>query len=796
MVKRKGLTFVLAAALAAGPTVPAFAAGPTVPAVAETPATIKLMTVSTQVKASTETPEKQPDISKEKALEIGKTALKDYMGVAVEDKKYQTNTEYRKDWASPERYVWVMNWNYNDALQYFYASIIIDANTGEILEMNQDGGKYNSSDSKVTTLTRDEAQKKAENFINKVVPGILQQTQLMENSDDYYRIMQGGTYPVFHSFNYVRLLQDIKYDANYVNIGIDGATGEIRNFSYRWDQAPKNLPAAEGLKSLEEATKLYKDSLNMDLLYYPIRDEYKYEPLPKSVKLVYRAGYNFTEMIDAKTGKPINWNGMTQEQQIKSASLTDKQIEDIFKKAKPVVKREKEMTKEEAEKAGLAVLKTEIGDNVKINSLNYVEGDGYWESAGRKAWNIEFTVEGKETKTGDTKVAIMPMNGRLVLDALTEEVLAYNNYQYYEGYYGQPFEPAMTWEEAYNKAIEVLEKYFPGKIKNVRTEQANVIYQEVVDGKVIPPMEYYFTFPRIVNGAIYEDNQISVSFNNRNGKVQHFNARWQDNLQFPSISQVISADAAKDVLFQVNKLELAYYRFNTNNDYQNPSFETKLVYRMAPQKAPYNPYMMIDALSGNLMDYNGKIIPIDKTNDFDSLIQGHWIERTAKLLAQQGIIDRGTFKPDEAITKLEAIKMLVKARGMDYYYPFKEAADKLNFSDVKEDSDEYRFISTAMRYGIIENTEGKFQGDTVLTREQFAVLMVKALRYDELAKKKEIFNLAFADKDTIAPEYLGYVAICKGLDLLGSDLNFRPKDPLTMAETASMVHKALGSMNR
>lgn len=786
MVKRKGLAFMLAATLAATPTIPAFADVP-----------VKTMPVMTmEVKATEGTPEKQPDISKEKALETAKKALKEYFGITVDDKKYQTNTEYRKDWSSPDRYVWAMNWNYNDHMEYFYTGITIDANTGEILEMNKDGGKYSEQGTKVTTITKEEAQKKAEEFANKIVPGMLAQTKLMENQDEHYRDMYGGSYPVFYYFNYQRIHEGIKYDANYINVGIDGATGEIRNFGYRWDKTLSNLPKKDGIKTLEEATKIYRNNMGMELIYFPIRDPFKYEPVPKTVKLAYRATYKFADMVDAKTGKMIGWNGKEQDQQMKFASLTEKQIDDIYKKAKPVVKRAKELTKEEAEKVALAVLKAEFGDQVKVNSTNYVEGDGYWESAGRKAWNIEFTVETKDSKAASEKMAMMPNNGRIMIDALTEEVLAFHNWQYYDMPYGQPFEPALTWEEAFAKAVEMIEKYHPGKIKSVRTDQANVIYQEMVDGKLIPPMEYYFNFPRVVNGATYEENQISISFNNRTGKVQNFNARWQEDLKFPSIGNVISAEAAKDAIFKVNELELAYFRFNTNNDYQNPVFDTKLVYRIAPKKAPFNPYMMIDAANGNMMDYNGKTIPIDAVNDFDSLIKGHWVERSAKLLAQQGIIDKNTFKPNESISKLEAVKMLVKARGMDYYYPVKEAADKLKFSDVSEDSDDYRFIHMAMRYGIIENKEGKFDGAAAVDREQLAVMLVKMLKYDALAKTKDIFNISFKDQADISPENIGYVAICKGLGLLGADTNFRPKDTATMAEAADMIYKALGNINR
>jgi hypothetical protein len=74
----------------------------------------------------------------------------------------------------------------------------------------------------------------------------------------------------------------------------------------------------------------------------------------------------------------------------------------------------------------------------------------------------------------------------------------------------------------------------------------------------------------------------------------------------------------------------------------------------------------IDAVTGVFLDYNGRAVPEQDASGFEAAISGHWVERTAKLLAQQGIIDTVAFSPDEPITRMEAIKMMVKARGTDF----------------------------------------------------------------------------------------------------------------------------------
>jgi|GEM_PF-1439300 len=799
MVRRKGIIFLVITLLVMGMAVPAFADTEVI--VNEVSIDAKMMEVKAKAAAVQQEQLPEPKINRDKALEIAKKALIDLFGMSVEDKKYNFTIENRKDWSNPDLYVWQLNWNYNDAAEYVYAYVMLDAMTGDILEISKDGGSYTEPQTKLTTITKEEAKEKAEAFIGKVVPGLLDQTVFNDTGDDYYRKMYGGSYPVYYYFNYIRLYNGIKYDNNYINIGIDGASGEIRNFNYRWDEL-KDIPSKDGIITMEQATKTLKDNTIMELIYLPIRDQYKYESVPKSVKLAYRSSYSFANMLDAKTGKMIGWNGKEQEQSIKSASITEKQMNDILSKAKPVVKKEEEITKERAQELAQKVLSDEIEGTVKINNINYIEGDGYWEAAGRKAWNIDFTVEKKvEAQDANTKEAMMPlMNGRIMIDALTEEVLAFNYWDYYDKAYGQSFEPAMTWEEAYGKAIEMVAKYHPDKINQIKTDQIYYKYTEYVDGKEIPPMEYYFNFIRKVNGVLYEENSINVSFNNRTGKLMNFTSRWQDDVNFPAAEKALSADEAKNVLLQYNAMELAYTRFNNSNDYMNPQYETKLIYRLFPKKPQFNMYMLMDAVTGKPIDYNGKEIPDYDLGNFDTALKDHWVERSAKLLAQQGIVEPGTFKPDEAITKMDAVKMLVKARGMDYYYPMEkaESADQVSFSDVREDSDDYRYIQTAIRYGIIDNKEGSFNGDATLTREQLAVMMVKTLRYDTLANAKNIFTLDFKDQSKISADLKGYVAICKGLELIREEKgnNFRPKDKATMAETADMVYKSMAFMNR
>ncbi|WZL73544.1 S-layer homology domain-containing protein [Clostridiaceae bacterium 35-E11] len=728
----------------------------------------------------------QTNINKEEAIMIAQKALKNYLNMSVEDEKYTFRMENRRDWVDPNVSVWVLNWHYNDSVGYAYANVTVDVATGNILEMSSDKATYKEQRAKVTTITREEAQKKAEIFIQKILPDRLRQTVLREEAGGYHQSLRGGPNPLFYNFRYIRLYEGVKHDANSINVGVDGATGEIRNFHYRWDDRT-NFPEKKNIKSLQEARKRFKDHINMELIYVPFQDPMKEQPTPKKAKLAYKVAQHFGNMMDAQTGKILDWEDPVKDSVMKIKDLTIQEKQNILKQWRTHQKKEKELHKEGAEKLALEMLEEHIGTNVKIEGIHYIEGKNNWDAAGRRAWNIEFSIENQGEETPPTT------RGRTMIDAQTEELLAYSSGYNDFGYDQLSFEPALTWEEAYEKAIDIIAKYHGDKIDGIQTKQIYTPYTQVMNGKEIPPMEYYFNFPRMVEGVLYEDDQINISFNNRTGKLQNFHLRWNQEIDFPEKRQVISENEAKNILLQHNEVELAYAQWQDNRFPKGAS--SKIVYRLASQSPQINPYMLVDALSGKPIDYNGKTLLKEENKTFERVIENHWIEKNAKILAQQGILDLKGFEPDQPITKMNAVKMLVKAKGMDEDYMV--TVDALKFSDIHQAEEGYAYVYLAVKNGLIDNKEGEFNPEDQVTREAFTMMLVKLLRYDPLAKAQDLFQLSFEDQDKISQEAIGSVAICQGLEILKyKNGSFRPKDAITMAEAVDMVYRALKYIER
>ena len=717
-----------------------------------------------------------PEMSREEALEIAKEVLGTYAGLEFDQKEYQIGTEYRRDWQSPESYVWSVHLHYSDPGEYVSANVTLEASTGKVLDLNHDSGHYTDSGRKPLSLTKDEARERAEALIRRLAPGKLEQSRSVP-TQNYYGY---GSTSVYH-FQYLGEVKGIPYDANFINISIDGTSGGLRNFNHRWDEKAE-LPSAEGIISRSEAASIFDEFTDVELFYLPMRDEFRYEEIPENFRIAYRMNQGMVGMIDAHSGKPVDWSGKEEWQEMIRTDISDERKSEILENAQKPSIRQQALTQQEAEALAHQLAEEISGKTVRINASQYSEGDGYWESAGRKIWNMGFTVEMDD----------VAVKGRIILDAETGELIAYN-YWHYSYPPEEKEETLIGWEVGYEEAIGLIHQYHPYLMDEIKTEQRMIEYPQHPEFAEWISPEYNYQFPRKIGDALYDENSIMVSIDRYTGQIQNYTVRWTPELTLPSQENIISADQALDRLLEQFEIELAYNRINTSTDYMEPEYSRRLVYRWRPIDPSY-PMNYVDAKDGTPLDYSGRSIPGRDIEAFEAVISGHWVERTAKLLAQQGVIEMEGFKPEEEITRIEAVKMMVKVRETDYYRGYgMEGAEDVRFVDVMEQDEDFRYIQWAIRYGIIENKPEAFQRDETLPREEMAQMMINLLGYGKLSKSADIFTVNYEDAEVISKENWGAVAISKGLGLVSPDQNnFRPKEASTMAETADMLYKASG----
>ncbi len=176
--------------------------------------------------------------------------------------------------------------------------------------------------------------------------------------------------------------------------------------------------------------------------------------------------------------------------------------------------------------------------------------------------------------------------------------------------------------------------------------------------------------------------------------------------------------------------------------------EARLVYSNYGLGSTY-----ISPFTGKQLDYNGEEY-VKKAVDYtyDDL-QGHWIEKTATLLADVEIgFEGGKFQPDKVITALEFTK-LSQAMSM------------------------YTEIGT---------------GDAELDKISAVRAILNAYGYEKVAKIQGIYKTDFADNDTIKDEDIGYTAIAFGLGIVkGDGMNADVYSKLTRAQALSLLVNAM-----
>lgn len=718
-------------------------------------------------------------ILKEQAKTISKKFLKDNLNLEIDEKKYSCDVTFRQDYgvSNKEIYVWDIRWNYNSGKQNVSAWVSIDDATGRVINIGLN--KYEQGNKQqIARITQEEAKKIAMDFIKKVAPKEYKEVELSN-----YNSVTAKYDLINYNFNFRRKINGIPFDGNSINVQINGATSEIIGYNYIWDDNVK-VPNKGDVIGLDKAKKMLKDNTKMNLYYRIPSDKYGYYNKSLSARLLYSSEYKEGYMVDANSGKVISYSPLLDLKPVVK-NLTQKEMEEFYKKAVPLKNFEKELNREEAEKLASKILKELYGNKVEILGLNYREYSEEYRNYGEtiKSWTANYKIkDGNDYKEN---------GGNIEIDALNGAIL--NNYKYY---YPEDnnFQPKINQEKAYKKAIDLLAKYYPDKIKDIKTEQLLYENKEYINGKEIPARRYFFSFPRVVNGVTFQDNNISISIDTLTGEPVEMSYNWGKNIIFPKASSNISSEEAKELYMKKFVPELVYTNINVSKDANKPKLETKLVYKLVPLDN-YGEFVSIDAFTGRYLDYNGEEID-DNIKAFREKIKGNKYEKELIILSNNSILDTKNFELNKEVTRMDIIKILVNAKG---YRPYilRESEDIKFKSNAQKGDENYRYLQMAVFYEIIDNVEGEVNLNEKLTREEVAKILVKTLGYDKLAKANQIFNLPNSDSKDVSSDMKGYVAIVQGLNIMElQDSKFRPKSKTTMLELAIAVYNSLGNLQR
>ncbi len=580
---------------------------------------------------------------------------------------------------------------------------------------------------KFPKITKEQGEKAAKDFIKKLYPDILDKIKSRDEDELYSTYRKDNLREYGYSF--MRIENDILFNENNVYIGVDNQTGEVTSFNINWEK-DLEFPDAQGVISKEEAKKVYKNNIDLELLY-------KIKETDKDIKPY--LGYNILDTdktVDAKTKDILSTSYKSMYSiygPISYQSMENMSIEEESK----LIDSKKIISRKEA---GGKILDTfKLGEEYEVNS-HKLKGN-------------------KEKDIYIWEVMVMKQVGNhgsgtsATINAKTGEIIDFSD----PGSWRTDEEKAKySKEELLEKAKEIIKNNSPEKyneVEYIEDENEDLIYGENNISN--------FLFIRKVNGVKVESNGFRIALSNVTGSVLSYNYNWSD-LEFESPNNLIEKDKAKEILLEDGELDLEYQIENKEKDKKN----IKLVYDFRDKHLP------VDAKKAEVIDNRKELeekLAIKEYKDIENSFAKNQIQKLQNYIY---LFQEDEFKPKQEITQKEFFQLLAQTKDIYYIYE--------NQNRIYE-----RFIHE----GILKEEEKNMEAK--VTREEAIMYIIRAFGQEPLDNIGDIYKLEFDDADKISTNLRGHIAIAKGLGIISEGRNFRPKDNLTREEAVVLIYNIL-----
>lgn len=658
--------------------------------------------------------------------------------------------------------VWMINFAQENRYENGNIHVIIDAKTGTLVNLDI----WQRDDSTLeNSISREEARVKALEYLKKFASEKAAQVKEQETPDKYYKNGPYGPGDMMQTFRFVRMVNGIPFGMDGITIRMNGK-GELRGYSYQWNdniQFPSSKPSI----TEDQAKDQFKNALNLQLFYQRIYKPYAYDR--QESQLVYGTwnrnyGLNPLPTIDATKGGAIDRNGnpMTTPTAAEFKPLTEKP-------GQP--KTTKEITKEVA----LELLASyNLGlDGYTLDNTSYSEYNGQ-----EHVWRFSY-------RQGDPKDYKTMKNVSVGIDAQTGELRELYRNEYREGPYEFPKNPAVSEDQARQKAIEFVKTAMPTKTDKIALNTG-------VDSKLGFKMGpgYNFEFVRLEQGVPLRDNVFRVGIDPMTGQVREFNGAWlaNDKINFQAKSNLMNLETAKSKFLEKYNLTLQYAPVYDSG--QNP-YEPGQIKGVVLAYAPilYTPMQNLNAVTGEWVSDWGDM-PQQPVEISD--IKGHWAEKQMRYFVDRGIfqVKDGKLNPDSSVQRGEMIKYMI----MSINGP-RIMQEKSTFDDVPKNDPNFEFVEEAAARKWIDRNTKNFRPNDVITREELADMVTAILGYAKLSDAPDTFINHFKDVSGNSEKYMGDIAIVGALGIMtGYDGYFQPQGQVTKAQAAVVLTRVLDQM--
>ena len=662
---------------------------------------------------------------------------------------------------------WSLNWR--NPTDYSYIDVSLDK------DLNFTGySAYNYSENRtgVPSYLKNELQDEAEAFIKLIAPDIYSKLDFV--SADY-----DGVYNNSYTYNFQRKENGIIFPDNTVIVRVNAATGEIRSAYIDWLRGVK-IPSSNVKLSKDDAAKIIGENLNMKLSYktnyYRIFDSGNSEYVKKAF-LVYEPEISYIS-IDANTGEVY----LTKSEWIETDTARNEELKkeiaddsSSVADAGSVVLTEEEIAKiRELENL---ISKDKAIEAVTSNKYLYIEdslitytavlNQSYSTKDNERSYVWNITLSDNRPIDYNKNEDRYRAYANATVDAKTGKILSFNasiknNYNPTTGEW-LPVEIKYTRDEGQ----EILEKFLKSQVRNrfdkTKLAEKRDDYVAYYKEDNIPVYGgYSYRYNRFNEEVEFPYNGINGSVDGVTGKIYNFYTNWDDDIIFESPKGAMAPDEAFDhyiskdgfdLLYEINVINQYDPNYKSKERYYDYSEAYKVAYEIRLVYCPDIYPSYISPFSGEQLDYQGEVFKTSEPYQYSD-IRDTDENREILLLADMNIgFEGGYFLPGNHITEGEINQLLEK---LGYW---------------------------------ISDSETVNASTKLITREELAYNFIKRLGLEKISKIPGIYTTGYADEGQINRDYLGAVALAKGLKLFPEQNSsfFNPKNNITRREAVSML---------
>ena len=667
----------------------------------------------------------------------------------VTEKDFRMGTGYSQPNDTTVRYE--LNFSKSIDNQYVYGNFIF---VGETLELEQ--FYYQPITTKDVLFpakySKEEAQKVADKFMETFVKG--GEYELVPNLFNYYS-SSILTQPIQYSFTYTKKKSGVPISDQTINIGVLGDGTITSYYKTQNGSADFTYDDSSKVQSESDIADRLRDALKAQLLYQVEAD---YKSGKNTVKLVYQPNSQVTSGVHALTGDWLTAEGL-------SSTGSDQVITPIVEKA--LAPKQPNITSAQVQALAQKLLATDQqGVTLTIESVEETTNE-----TGKAVYNVQYMYQYRNGGTGTV----------LTIDKATGEIINYsdikNNLEVGENDSNTKGE--LTRKQALEKAVAHVKEWLPSYAHQYALPVDEGSYANYNDS-------YYFTFPRIVNGLTVVGDQISVSVDAKTGELVSLYVNAYDNIEWPAAKDILTEQEATKLLQDQLKVKLQYVN--------HPKVESDKHYSLAYQPVfKEGTSASIDAKTGEW------VAPYGMANSDKPTIEHPTAAEELNYLNYAGILEIDEkFNPDAAVTKEEALKVLLNSVTYMYYSSRYNEYETSNhsFTDITSDHALYPYVTRALKMGMLDTSSTTFNANATLSNQELAKWVIGTLKLNKAAQFSDIYNLNYSDAAQVDKDLRGYVALASAMGLLEAENNqLKPNSEVTFAQLAQVTIRLAHKMN-